>query len=198
MFRYKPVTIVLVSAIIIASAALIGLLGVGTINPAINANAQAAGVNSQQSNTDGQNTVTIQKTDVSSLDPCIPATCSYLQKGNSGHQLVMALPPRTDGKVWEGVVTWTASKPIEVLVFQGYNSSVTADAAHGQPLTAQVGNGQMAISLIKTSSGTPIASGSYPFVGNGLAFHTLGGDKFTITYTVSVTARELSSSIPSS
>ena len=110
----------------------------------------------------------------------------------------MALPPRTDGKVWVGVVTWRSSKPVEVLVFQGYNSSVTSDASHGQPLTAPVDNGQMAISLIKTSIGTPIASGSYPFAGNGLAFHTLGGDKFTITYTVSVTARELSSSIPSS
>ncbi len=107
----------------------------------------------------------------------------------------MALLPRTDGKVWVGVVTWSSSKSVEVLVFQRYNSSVTANAAHGQPLTAPVDNGQMAISLIKTSSGTPIASGSYPFSGNGLAFHTLGRDKFTVTYTASVTARELSSSI---
>ena len=110
----------------------------------------------------------------------------------------MALPPRTDGKVWVGGVTWKSSKPVKVLVFQGYNSSVTSDASHGQPLTAPVDNGQMAISLIKTSIGTPITSGSYPFAGNGLAFLTLDGDKFTITYTVSVTARELSSSIPSS
>ena len=95
-------------------------------------------------------------------------------------------------------MTWSSSKPVEVLVFQGYNSSVTPDAAYGKPLTAPFGNGQMAISLIKTSSGTPIASGSYPFVGNGLEFLSLGGDKFTVTYTVSVTARELSSSIPSS
>jgi hypothetical protein len=82
-----------------------------------------------------------------------------------------------------------------VLVFQEFNSSVTADVAHDHPLTIPVDNGQMAISLIKTPSGTPIASGSYPFSGNGLAFHALGGDNFTITYTVSVTARELSSSI---
>jgi hypothetical protein len=77
MFRYKPTPIALISAIIIASFALMGL-GVIIINPAINANAQAPGVIPQQSNTDNQNIVTIQKTDVSSLDPCIPATCSYV------------------------------------------------------------------------------------------------------------------------
>ena len=188
MFRNKTTpTTALVSAIIIASAALMGL-GVIITNPTINANAQVPGVMPQQSSTDEQDTVTIQKTGVSSPDP-LP--------GHSAHQLVMALPPRSDGKVWVGTVTWTASKPVEVVVLQGYNSSVTADAAHGQPLTAPFGNGAVAISLIKTNSGTPIASGSFPFAGNAVAFHTLSGAKFTVTYTVSATAREVSSSLPS-
>ena len=188
MFQTKTTsTVALVSAIIIASAALMGL-GVIITNPAINANAQVPGVIPQQSSTDEQDTVTIQKTGVSSTDP-LP--------GHSAHQLVMALPPRSDGKVWVGTVTWTASKPVEVVVLQGYNSSVTADTAHGQPLTAPFGNGAVAISLVKTNSGTPIASGSLPFAGNALAFHTLSGAKFTVTYTVAATARELSSSIPS-
>lgn len=187
MIRNKTATIALVSAIIITSAALIGL-GVVITNPVINANAQVPGVIPQQSSTDEQDTVTIQKTGVSSTDP-LP--------GHSAHQLVMALPPRSDGKVWVGTVTWTASKPVEMVVLQGYNSSVTADTAHGQPLTAPFGNGAVAISLVKTNSGTPIASGSYPFAGNALAFHTLSGAKFTVTYTVAATARELSSSLPS-
>ncbi|HKU83689.1 MAG TPA: hypothetical protein VJP58_06575 [Candidatus Nitrosocosmicus sp.] len=192
MFQNNKSTIELASAIIV-SAALIGL-GVFFIYPAISADAQVPNGTQQQSIADEQNIVAIQKTDVSVLDPCIPETCSYIQKGNLGHQLVMALPPRTDGKIWVGTVTWTASKPIEILVFQEYNSSVTADSAHGKPLTAPVGNGEVAVSLVKTSSGTPIPSGSYPFVGNGLAFHTLGGDKFTITYTVAAKAWELNSS----
>ncbi|HJT46864.1 MAG TPA: hypothetical protein VJ729_01690 [Nitrososphaeraceae archaeon] len=187
MFQTKTTTIALVSAILMTSAALTGF-GVIITNPTINANAQVPGVIPQQSSTDEQDTVTIQKTGVSSTDP-LP--------GHSAHQLVMALPPRSDGKVWVGTVTWTASKPVEVVVLQGYNSSVTADSAHGQPLTAPFGNGAVAISLIKTSSGTPIASGSFPFAGNALAFHTLSGAKFTVTYTVSATARELSSSVPS-
>src|ERR687884_561480 len=178
------ISIASISAIIMASAALTGL-GVIITNPTINAKAQVPGVIPQQSNTDEQDTVTIQKTGVSSPDP-LP--------GHSAHQLVMALPPRTDGKVWVGTVTWTASKPVEVVVLQGYNSSVTADTAHGQPLTAPFGNGAVAISLIKTNSGTPVASGSMPFVGNALAFHTLSGDKFTVTYTVDATAKELTSS----
>ncbi|HEY6164702.1 MAG TPA: hypothetical protein VIW25_07305 [Nitrososphaeraceae archaeon] len=126
--------------------------------------------------------VTIQKTGVSNTDP-LP--------GHSAHQLVMALPPRSDGKVWVGTVTWTASKPVEVVVLHMYNSSITADAAHGQPLIAPFGNGSVAISLVKTPSGTPVASGSMPFAGNALAFHTLNGDKFVVTYTADATPKQL-------
>lgn len=126
--------------------------------------------------------VTIQKTGVSAPDP-LP--------GHSAHQLVMALPPRSDGKVWVGTVTWTASKPVEVVVLHMYNSSITADAAHGQPLIAPFGKGSVAISLVKIPSGTPVASGSMPFAGNAVAFHTLNGDKFVVTYTADATPKQL-------
>jgi hypothetical protein len=191
MFPSKT-TIALVSATIAAAA--LGRLAVITTT----VNAQVPGMTTSQENTTTaqqqstpatptSDTVTIQKTGVSSPDP-LP--------GHSAHQLVMALPPRSDGKVWVGTVTWTASKPVEVVVLHGYNSSVTADAAHGQPLTAPFGNGAVAISLIKTPSGTPVASGAMPFAGNAIAFHTLSGDKFTVTYTVDATAKQVSSSSP--
>ena len=194
MFPSKKTSITLASAIIAAAA--LGGLGVITTTTV---NAQVPGMTTSQENTTTaqqqstpatptSDTVTIQKTGVSSPDP-LP--------GHSAHQLVMALPPRSDGKVWVGTVTWTASKPVEVVVLHGYNSSVTADAAHGQPLTAPFGNGAVAISLIKTPSGTPVASGAMPFAGNALAFHTLSGDKFTVTYTVDATAKQASSSLPS-
>jgi len=193
MFPSKKTSITLASAIIAAAA--LGGLGVITTTTV---NAQVPGMTTSQENTTTaqqqstpatptSDTVTIQKTGVSSPDP-LP--------GHSAHQLVMALPPRSDGKVWVGTVTWTASKPVEVVVLHGYNSSVTADAAHGQPLTAPFGNGAVAISLIKTPSGTPVASGAMPFAGNALAFHTLSGDKFTVTYTVDATAKQVSSSSP--
>ena len=193
MFPSKKTSITLASAIIAAAA--LGGLGVITTTTV---NAQVPGMTTSQENTTTaqqqstpatptSDTVTIQKTGVSSPDP-LP--------GHSAHQLVMALPPRSDGKVWVGTVTWTASKPVEVVVLHGYNSSVTADAAHGQPLTAPFGNGAVAISLIKTPSGTPVASGAMPFAGNAIAFHTLSGDKFTVTYTVDATAKQASSSSP--
>ena len=195
MYPSKKTSITLASAIIAAAA--LGGLGVITTTTV---NAQVPGMTTSQENTTTaqqqstpatptSDTVTIQKTGVSSPDP-LP--------GHSAHQLVMALAPRSDGKVWVGTVTWTASKPVEVVVLQNYNSSITgADAAHGQPLTAPFGNGAVAISLIKTPSGTPVASGTMPFAGNALAFHTLSGDKFTVTYTVDATAKQASSSLPS-
>ena len=45
------------------------------------------------------------------------------------HQVVTVLPPRTDGKVWIGTITWGSSKPIEVEMWRFYNSSLVADAA---------------------------------------------------------------------
>jgi len=83
MFRNKTTIIAFTTAIIIASDAIMGL-GVVIINPIINANAQAPGVIPQQFNIYKQDIVTTFKTMVSSINPCIPGTCSYVQYGNSG------------------------------------------------------------------------------------------------------------------
>ena len=34
--------------------------------------------------------------------------------GHHGHQIVIAAPPRTDGKIHSGIATFTASIPVEV------------------------------------------------------------------------------------
>jgi hypothetical protein len=177
--------------IAIIMTAVAGLMAVSITTGAMTANAQVPGVTppqDQQSSTSGggeqAGTATIQKTAESTVDP-LP--------GHSAHQLVMALPPRDDGQVWVGTVTWSASKPVEVVVLHGYNSTVKPDSAHGSPLIAPIAPGkEVAISLVKTSSGTPIASGSMAFVGNAVAFHTLSGDKFTVTYSLDATAKPLS------
>jgi len=131
------------------------------------------------------NEVVIQETQTSTQDP-LP--------GHEGHQLVMALPPRGDGLIWVGDTTWVASKPVEVVVLHGYNSSAVSNQTatqFGEPLTAPFGGGEVAISLVKPESGTSVPSGSMPFAGNALAFHTLGGEQFSVTYTVAATAEEL-------
>jgi hypothetical protein len=51
-------------------------------------------------------------------------------------------------------------------------------------LNAPFGNGKVAISLMKQFTDTPINAGSFEFAGNTLAFHTLDGKPFTVTYTV--------------
>ncbi len=126
--------------------------------------------------------VTIQNTAVSGPDP-LP--------GHQGHQATIVLPPRTDGKLWVGTVTWTSSKPVELVVLHGY-TNVTADSAHGVPLIAKPPTGAVAITLITPTqfapASDPIASGTAPFVGSAVAFHTLSGAKFTVTYSVDATA----------
>lgn len=126
--------------------------------------------------------VTIQNTSASVQDP-LP--------GHSSHQLAIVLPPRTDGKLWVGTVTWTASKPVELVVLHGY-TNITSDTAHGVPLIAKPPSGALAITLIGPSqfspAGNPVPSGTAPFVGNAVAFHTLSGAKFTVTYSVDATA----------
>ena len=73
--------------------------------------------------------VTIQNTTTSSQDP-LP--------GHQGWQLAMILPPRPDGKVWLGTVTWSSSKPVDLVVLHAYKQ-VSADFAHGVPFTARAG-----------------------------------------------------------
>jgi hypothetical protein len=118
---------------------------------------------------------TVQNTSMSAQDP-LP--------GHEAHQAVIAAPPREDGKIYSGVATFTASQPVEAVVLHGYTPSQASDQAHGEPLNAPFGNGKVAISLMKQFTDTPINAGSFAFTGNALAFHTLDGKPFTVTYTV--------------
>lgn len=126
---------------------------------------------------------TVQKTAMSTVD-ALP--------GHQGHQAVIVVPQRTDGKIWVGTVSWTASKPVEVRLLHDYDTTVTPDAAHGKPVTAPFGQGESAISLILASNGAATVpsyySGSLDFAAEQVAFHTLGGIPFTVTYTVDAVA----------
>ena len=59
--------------------------------------------------------------------------------GHQGHQIVIAAPPRTDGKVYSGIATFTASILVEVVVLHNYTptnstSSSTTNQSIGEPL----------------------------------------------------------------
>jgi len=168
---------------IIMAAVVVSALIVAIAVPAmIGVNAQAT---SATSATLPKNvTVTLQGTGFSTMDT-LP--------GHEHHQAVVVLPARTDGKIWVGTISWTASKPVEVRLLYDYNSTLPPDAIHGKPATAPFGTGQAAISLIKPfNSGAEAASfnsGSLSFVAKQVAFHTIDGTPFTVTYAVDAVAR---------
>ncbi len=109
--------------------------------------------------------------------------------GHESHQIVLAAPPRADGKIYSGIVTFTASEPVEVVVLHTYKP-VTSSIGKGEkqtssePLNAPFGKGKVAITLMKKFTDSPVNSGSLVFAGNALAFHNLQGKPFTVTYTI--------------
>ena len=114
--------------------------------------------------------------------------------GHSGHQLALVAPPREDGKIWSGVVTFTASKPVDVVVLHPYNKPqiVATNQSFGEPLNAPnpFAPGQnIAIALMTKHTDDPIFAGSLPFAGTALAFHTTTGEPFTVSYTLDAEAK---------
>ena len=103
--------------------------------------------------------------------------------GHEAHQLALILPPRDDGAIYQGTLTYTASKPAEVLILQNFANQSDVDPTYGGIATAPLGEGTVAISLLTPEYG-PINAASLPFAGNALALHTLNGDPFAATYTV--------------
>jgi hypothetical protein len=172
--------------------ALGAVLVTATQVPIITANAQnmttttgsGAAQNQTEMASSTATTFTAQKTGTSTVD-ALP--------GHEGHQAVIALPQRTDGKIWVGTLSWTASKPVEVRLLQNYDASVTPDATHGKPMTAPFGDGESAISLILLNNATgPVPgfnAGSLNFAASQVAFHTINGVPFTVTYTVDAEAK---------
>jgi hypothetical protein len=112
--------------------------------------------------------------------------------GHESHELAFILPPRNDGGVYSGVLTYTASKPVEVVVLHNYDpqNSTAIPEAYGTELTSPVPGdaGNVAITLFQPPYEAGINSASVPFTGNALALHMLEDDPFTATYTVNAFA----------
>jgi hypothetical protein len=114
--------------------------------------------------------------------------------GHESHEIAFVLPPRSDGGVYSGVLTYTASKPVEVVVLHNYDpqNSTAFPEAYGTELTSPLpdGTGNIAITLFQPPYEAGINSASVPFTGNALALHTLEDDPFTATYTVNAFATQ--------
>ena len=104
--------------------------------------------------------------------------------GHEAHQLALILPPRDDGAIYQGTLSYTASKPVEVVILQNFANETAVDPTYGAIATAPLGEGEVAISLLTPQYTGPINAASIPFAGNALALHTLDGEPFAATYTV--------------
>jgi hypothetical protein len=80
--------------------------------------------------------------------------------GHEMHQVVIAAPPRSDGKIYSGLVTFTASVPVEVIVFDPFKLMITTTKAD-----------------------------LLPFEGAALTFHQSDGKLFTIEYSINATGK---------
>lgn len=134
----------------------------------------AAQQQQQQPQTEQFSPFVVQNTTMSMQDPLT---------GHEAHQIVIAAPPRDDGKIYSGIASFTASQPVEVVMLHPYTSGVNTTET-GEPLNALFGDGNVAISLMKQFTDSPVSAGSFVFAGNALAFHNIEGKPFVITYTI--------------
>jgi hypothetical protein len=106
--------------------------------------------------------------------------------GHTKEQVTAILLPRSDEGVYSGVLTYSASKPVNVEVwhiFSPGNKSAIPTKTFGTMKAADYQGKGYAISDI-TPTG---ASGSVPFSGNVLLLHATS--PFTVTYTVNAVAQ---------
>ena len=177
------------TALFIAVGAMTGAIATGgaaTISFAQTQGQQdGGGATTGQQGGGGQERIVRQGTITSIQDP-LP--------GHEEHQAAILLPLRQDGSLYSGVLTYTASAPVEVIVanVQTLNETeqsmlnVTEDG-FGTLLTSPLDNQtSIAITIITPPYGdTPVPSASIPFAGNALWLHTLDGTPFVANYAVS-------------
>ena len=122
--------------------------------------------------------------------------CSSVQDsmpGHSAHQIVLLLPPE-ENVLYSGTLTYTASKPVEVVVLHEYAPAQEPDSAHDVLLIGEVGGKRYAISVMQFPNAVPITnSTTIPFTGSALALHTLNGEAFTATFSLNATRHQSSS-----
>ena len=120
--------------------------------------------------------------------------------GHEAHQSITILRLKEGNPTYQGTLTFTSSKPVEVQILHRNMTQSTgnaiADAAAVPTIPPEFGamsilplpggNGQVVSSLVlpQYPEEATSFSASLPFAGNGLALHNLEGDEFVATYTV--------------
>jgi len=129
--------------------------------------------------------ITIRKTATSV--PGVPSP------GHEDHQIVMALPPKDNGKLWVGKVSWISSEPIEVGFLIGHNQSAE-DEGHSnlEKLKVNDSSSSMVFASTNLTGSTPQKTfGNMDFVLDQLVFHSTNNTKFTVTYAIDAVAKDV-------
>jgi plastocyanin len=118
--------------------------------------------------------------------------------GHEGQQMATVLPFRQDGSMYSGVLSYTATEPVEVAILNmgTFNETEQAtldvtpeDSEFGTLLTQLDNQTNIAVSYITPPYGdSPSPSASIPFAGNAVWLHTSDGTPFAASYTVSAEA----------
>lgn len=159
---------------------------------------QIVPANAQENNQQSQGTQTrdqiIQQGIVTSTPDPLP--------GHEAHQSITILRLKEGNPTYQGTLTFTASKPVEVQILHRNMTQSTGNAAAAAAnvavptippnfgtmsvLPLPGGNGQVVSSLVLPTYPEEATSfsASLPFAGNGLALHNLEGEEFVATYTV--------------
>jgi hypothetical protein len=161
-------------------------------------NQAAAGGNTTET---GATTTQTQTSTAATQEP--PMNQNFVRQGTVAsspgqvagtENLAFILPPRNDGGVYSGVLTYTASKPVEVAVIHNYDpqNSTSIPEEYGTEFTSPLpgGTGNIAITLFQPQYLGDVSAASVPFTGNALALHTADDGPFTATYTVNAFATQ--------
>lgn len=101
--------------------------------------------------------------------------------GHESHQITMLLPPQ-NGMMYSGILTFSSSAPVRVIVLHDLDESVTGPA---NTLQGTIDGKKYAMSIfLLGNGGTETRTGSIDFAGNALELHSVNGTTFTVTASI--------------
>ena len=106
--------------------------------------------------------------------------------GHEGHQLVLILPP--SDKVYDGVLTYAASEPIQLVTLHG---PLAKGDEMGQATWTADGTTKYGLTFIDNNN----TAGTWYFTGNALAVHTMHDSPFSVSFSLSYEESPMSDTV---
>ena len=190
----KPFRSLLISTLITIS--IVSSLTAGSVATVPFDNPPIAYAQPSQSFTGEEQLETPQEVDTANLQGTVTSSQDPLP-GHEGMQMANILPFREDGTLYSGVLTYTATAPVEVVILnmQTLNETeqdilnalnATAGGEFGSLFTSQLDD-QTSLSgsyITPSYAGSAVPSASIPFVGNAVWLHTIDGTPFSASFAV--------------